>query len=187
MKKAIMILVIAATALGLTACRGAAGNQSSQAQATEAAQRAREAYYSNVYESTSQEANQNAQPPALNETSTKNETPTPNEMTAGRVEAIDGMNITISTSHAMLFHGEGQHIVSPGTAEAEPPKPQETTIRVTDQTTIKVNEMSNITGGGQMADLRAGTLDYLTLQAFVMAEGEWQDDEFVATTLTIMN
>jgi len=107
------------------------------------------------------------------------------EQLVGMVQAIDGMNITIITIQAMIVNTPGQHISSPD-AQNEPYEPQEIIIQLTEQTAIEVNEVTTTAGGGQMAGLRAGTPDDLTLQAIVMATGEWHGDEFIAKSLIIM-
>jgi len=173
MKKLIMVLFLATVAFGLTACGGATENQDTQSQTTVSEQEAREVSDGNIDTNTNPNTNEQV---------------LPQEQLVGTIHAIDGMNITINTMQAMVFNepGEGRHFVSPGNAENEPQESQEISIHLTEQTTIKVNEIRAIAGGGQMSDTRAGTLDDLTLQAFVMAEGDWQDDKFVATTVTII-
>ena len=164
MKK--MIMVLATVVLGLAACGGAAEYQEPPPLQTE--QRVGEAYNSNADSTAEQNAAQ----------SPHTQNPTSNEILAGTVEAIDGMNLTIDTSSVFVANETGQHI-----ATGEPQEPQQEMIRLTEQTVIEVR----ITANGQITGSRIGTLDDLSLQTVVMAEGEWQDGEFVATTLTIMN
>jgi len=173
MKKVIMVLFLATVILGLTACGDASEHQDYHAQTEVVEQRDAGISGGNI------DTNAN---PNINEQDLLQ------EQLLGNIQVIDGMNITISTAqHQHMIFNEpraGQHFVSPGTTENEP---KEITIRLTEQTAIEVSEMRTTSGGGQIADMRDGTLDDLTPQAFVMAEGEWQDDEFVATSLIIMS
>jgi len=105
------------------------------------------------------------------------------EQLFGDVLAIDGMNITIGAVQVMVFNESGTHQVSPGSVENEPQEPQKTIIRLTEQTVIRENTVV----GGQIVETRSVALGELPLQAFVMADGVWQGDEFIATNLTIIN
>jgi hypothetical protein len=161
-KKAIMGLSLSVVVLGVTACGGVSEGQDLQSQ-------------DNTY--TTQYTNQ--------VTSTLN--PDAGEILVGTVYAIDGMNITvIANQHQLTMassSGMQQQVVSPNSAEDEP---QEKTIRLTEHTAIYLNQMRALEGGGQIAENVAATLDELSLQYFVMAMGEWQGNEFVANSLTIM-
>jgi len=170
MKKVIMVLFLVIIVLGLIACGGMAEYNDSPTQTMVAEQGDGDASGGN--------ADANTDPSTSKQDLSQ-------EQLVGNVQAIDGTNITINTMQAMIFNepGAGQHFVSPGAVENEP---QEIIIRLTEQTVIEVNEIRATTGGGQMADIRDGTLDDLTLQAIVMATGEWQDDEFVVSSLIIM-
>jgi len=91
------------------------------------------------------------------------------------------MSITIDTSSVFVATGPEsyqQHFVT-----GEPQETQQEIIRLTDETSIEVRTSF----GGQIIDSRTGTLDDLSLNAVVMVEGEWQDDEFIAIKLIIMN
>ena len=174
MKKAIMILFVAAVVLGLAACSHTAENQDAPPQIIDAVQNTDEepASNSNII------------------TSTNPQTPT-QEQLVGTIQSIDEMSIAIATIQAMIFNesspGQQQHMVMPRPDEPqEPQEPQDVTIRLTEHTIIEINEISIVTNVGQMADKRAGTLDDLALDAFVMATGEWHGEEFVATSLLLM-
>jgi len=101
------------------------------------------------------------------------------EILAGTVQAVDGMKLSVDTSSVFVAAGTGPHTVSPD----EPPEPHEDIVRITEQTLIEIQTLAD----GQILGTAAGTLDDISLQAVIMAEGEWQDGEFVATKLTIMN
>jgi len=167
MKKVIMALFLVTVIFGLAACGGAAEYQDSPLP-TETEQDAGEISDGN--------ADTNIEPNVVQGTHTQ--TPPSGEIIAGTVQAIDGMSLTIDTSSVFVANETGQHI-----ATGEPQEAQQETIRLTEQTVIEVRTTTN----GQITGSRIGTLDDLSLQAVVMAEGEWQGDEFVATILTIMN
>jgi len=161
MKKVIKVLFLAAVVLGLVACGGSTENQDAQAQTT----------------------------PVRNEQSvyTQNHTagqviegtvPT-GEILAGTVQNIDGMRLSVDTSSVFVAMETGSHTVSPG----EEPEPHEDIVRITEQTIIEIRTLA----GGQILGTEEGTLGDISLQAVIMAEGEWQDGEFVATKITIMN
>ena len=162
MKKIIMVLFLVTVIFGLTACGGAAEYQDSPLP-------------SETEQGAGEISDGNADTNVVQGTHTQ--TPPLGEVIAGTLESIDGMSLTIDTS-SVFVSGGGQHIVN-----GEPPEPQQETIRLTEQTTIEFRTLAN----GQIVDTRAGTLDDLSIGTTVMAEGEWQDGEFVATTLTIMN
>ena len=173
MKKAFGILFLTTIVLGLVACSRAAENQDTSPQTTVAEQRVGEVSSRNVDTYVS---------PSTNEQDLTQ------EQLVGMVKSIDEISITITTIQAMIFNNPevSQHIISPGTAENEPHEPQQIIIQLTEQTVIEVNEMRIIAGGGQMANVRAGTIEDLTLQAIVMATGEWQGDDFIVASLRIM-
>jgi len=106
------------------------------------------------------------------------QSPSSYEIIAGTVQSIDGMSIAIDSSSVFVANETGSHI-----ATGEVPEPQETIVILTEETTIEVSTSS----GGQVVASRIGTLDDLHLYNLVMVEGEWQGDEFVAITITIMN
>jgi len=166
-KKVIMVLFIATVAIILTACGSTAEYQYAQEHTT-------------AYEHHTSMPDIN---PGTNTTPSvyqgiHEHTPPSNEILAGTVQAIDGMNLAIDTSSVFVANETGRHVAS-----GEPQETQEQIIRLTEQTIIEVRT----TSGGQVVDSRIGTLDDLSLYNIVMVEGEWHDDEFVATTLTIMN
>ena len=170
MKKVIRVLFLATIVFGLTACGGTAENQDFTTQTAVNEQGVRGAFSGNTEQNTNH--------------STHVQNSNSNEIIAGTVQAIDGMNIAIVTTQHTALHDPGEgRFVSSGVAENEP---QEITIRLTEQTTIEVNEIRTSATGGLSSDTRAGTLDDLTLQASVMAQGEWHGNEFVATSLIIM-
>jgi len=117
-----------------------------------------------------------------NTTQNTNEQDSPQEQIAGTLEAIDGMKLTIDTSSVFMAAGAGSHYFDPNDPNNEKQK-QDTIVRLTEQTDIEVRTSS----GGQITSTRAGTLDDLSLKNIVMAEGEWQDDEFIAVNLIIFN
>jgi len=160
-----MILFLATVVLGMAACGGATEYQDPPP--TETEQETGEASDGNV--------DTNTNPNVVQGTHTQ--TPPSGEILAGTLEALDGMSLTIDTS-SVFVSGGGQHI-----ATGEPPEPQTEIIHLTEQTTVEVQTFA----GGQIIDSRIGTLDDLSIGTTVMAEGEWQDDEFVATTIIIMN
>ena len=161
MKKVIMVLFLAAVVLGLVACGSVAENQDSPTQTTVAEQ-------GNVGASS---GNANI-----------NEQNLPQEQLFGFVQDIDGMVLTIDVSGISMVTGTGGH-----SSPSEPNEGQELIIRLTEQTDIKINEITVPAGGGQMTSMReAGTLDDLSLQDVVMATGGWRGDEFVADSLIIM-
>ena len=161
MKKLIRVLFLAVAVLGVAACGGSTEIQDVQVQTT----------------------------PVCNEQSvyTQNHTsgqiiedviPT-GEILAGTVQSIDGMSLSVDTSSVFVAMGTGSHTVSPG----EEPEPHEDIVRITEQTIIEIQTLA----GGQILGTAAATLDDISLQAVIMAEGEWKDGEFVATKITIMN
>ena len=172
MKKMIMGLLLTAAVFGLVACGGTSENQDSPTQTTVNEQDAGGVSGGN--------ANTNTNP-------NTNEQSLPQEQFSGTVQTIEDMTITIRTSQAQHMvsdsSGTEQIFTSPGTATNEP---QEIIIQLTEQTSIEVNEVRVATDGGHISDTRAGTVDDLTLQAFVLVEGEWQDDVFVATSVLII-
>ena len=170
MKKVIMVLFLVTVIFGLVACGGAAEYQDSPLP-TATEQGAEEISDGN--------ADTNIDPNVVQGTHTQ--TPPLGEVIAGTLEAIDGMSLTIDTTSVFVSSGTESyqtHIFS-----GEPLEPQQEIIRLTEQTTIEVQTTIN----GQITGSEIGTLDNLSLGIAVMAEGEWQDGEFVATTLTIMN
>ena len=167
MKKIIMVLFLVTVIFGLTACGGAAEYQDSPPP-TATEQGAGEISDGN--------ADTNIDPNVVQGTHTQ--TPPSGEIIAGTVLAIDGMNLTIDTSSVFVANETGQHI-----ATGEPQEPQQEIILLTEQTVTEIRT----TAGGQIVGTTARALDDLSLQTIIMAEGEWQDGEFVATTLTIMN
>ncbi|MCL2427557.1 MAG: hypothetical protein FWD05_14635 [Oscillospiraceae bacterium] len=191
MRKAILIFILATSIFALTACGDAADYQYSQTQKASDIQDVQE-----VEETNGENAETENEAEEVEETYDENgdtdnepnvyqgirtQEPPSNEIVAGTIQTIDEMSITIDTSSVFVATGPGnyqEHI-----ATGEPPEPQQEIIRLTEQTIIEVQASV----GGQIAGSRAGTLDDLSLGIAVMAEGEWLDDEFVATTLTIMN
>jgi len=166
MKKVMMVLFLVTVIFGLAACGGTAEYQDSPLP-SETEQGVENVSDGNV--------DTNIDPNVVQGSHTQ--TPPSGEILAGTVEALDEMSLTINTS-SIFVSGGGQHI-----ATGEPPEPQQEIIRLTEQTTIEVQTTAN----GQIVGSRIGTLDDLSLGAVVMAEGEWQGDEFIATILTIMN
>ena len=129
------------------------------------------------------DANQNTNPITnqnTNETTNPAETQNINEQSlaqeqiAGNIQAIDGMTLTIDTSAVFMATGTGSYTFS-----GEPVEKEYATVRLTEETTIEVRT----TAGGQIIGTRVGTLEDLSLQNTVMAEGYWQSDEFVATSI----
>jgi len=173
MRKVIMVFILVTVVLGLTACGGVAENYDLPTQANEATQGAGETPDGNADADTDANTDTNIHQ------GLHTQAPPSNEIIAGTVEAIDGMKLTIDTSSVFVSSGGGESHFASG----EPPEPQAEIIRLTEQTTIEVRT----TAGGQITDTRAGTLDDLSIGTTVMAEGEWQDGEFAATTLVIMN
>ena len=166
MKKVIMVLFLITVIFGLVACGGTAEYQDSPLP-------------SETEQGAGEISDGNADTNVVQGTHTQ--TPPLGEVIAGTLEAIDGMSLTIDTTSTFVSSGteSDQTLIFSG----EPLEPQQEIIRLTEQTTIEVRTTAN----GQIVGTRAGTLDDLSLQALVMAEGEWQDDEFIATTLTMMN
>jgi len=176
MKKVIIVLSVAAIALGLAACGRTAENQDTSHQTATAGIEQRDEGIPDDNVSTIPSSNEQI---------------ITQEQLVGTVQTIEEMSISIATVHATIFNessaGPNQHIVVPRPDEPqEPQEPPNITVRLTEHTIIEVNETSIVTGVGQVADKRAGTIDDLALGVFVMATGEWQDDEFVAAALTIM-
>ena len=166
MKKVIMVLFLVTVIFGLVACGGAAEYQDSPLP-------------SETEQGAGEISDGNADTNVVQGTHTQ--TPPLGEVIAGTLEAIDGMSLTIDTTSVFVSSGTESyqtHIFS-----GEPLEPQQEIIRLTEQTTIEVQTTIN----GQITGSEIGTLDNLSLGIAVMAEGEWQDGEFVATTLTIMN
>ena len=173
MKKMIIALTLTTVMLGLVACGGTTENQDLQMQTADAGQSIGEVSGDNAVAGNADDGIDQS----INY-SVHTQNPTSNEILAGTVEAIDGMSITIDTSSVFVAHGTGSHI-----STGEPPELQVEVIRLTEETNIIVQ----VNAGGQIAGTRAGTLDDLSLQAIIMAEGEWRDGEFVVTELTIIN
>jgi len=171
----IMVLALTTVVLGLAACRGTAENQDLQAQTTATEQGVREVSSGNT-DATSGNVDTNTDPNTNYSAHIQN--PISNEIIAGSIKAINGMSITIDTSSVFMAHETGSHI-----ATGEPPELQKEIIHLTEQTTIEIRTLAN----GQIIGSSVGTIDDLTLQAIIMAEGEWQDSEFVVSDLTIMN
>jgi len=163
MKKVIMVLVLATVVLSLAACNRTAENQDLPILPTETEQETVGASGGN--------ADTNANP-------NTNEQSLPQEQLGGVIQAIDGMKLTIDTSQVFMSFG-GEQRVEPGA----PVEKQDAIVRLAEQTVIEVRT----TAGGQITSTRAGTLDDLSLQAIVIADGEWQGNEFVATVLIIVN
>jgi len=157
-----MVGVLTFTILSLVACNSTETNQDSPTPPTAPEQDRGEAPAGN--------ANTNVIPNI-------NEQSQPQEQLVGAIQVIEGMNITIGTSQHQVMTSDGQGTTQHFSSDSTANEPQEIIIRMTEQTVIEVNEISGV---------RAGALDDLTLQAFVMVEGEWQDDEFVATSLFIV-
>jgi len=107
--------------------------------------------------------------------------PAPTAILAGVVQSIDGVRIAVDTSSLFVADGSGPHHFS-GEPQ-DPPEPRDEIIRLTEHTVIEIRT----TAGGQIIDTVAGTMEDVTLHAVVIAEGAWQDDEFVAATLTVAN
>ena len=150
-KLALMVLLLAFIAAGLTACKDKVENQGSPTQTTS-----------------------NANPNA-------NEQYSPQEQIIGVVLSIDEMILTVDTAGISRVTGTGEPQSSGGSNER-----QEFIIRLTEQTAIQVNEITTTAGGGQTTGMRAGTLDDLIVQAVVMAEVAWQDNEYIVISLIIM-
>ena len=161
MKKVIMVLFLATVVLGLSACGDAVKIQDWPPQTTEAEQGVGGASSDNAETSANQTANQQG---------------LPQEQIAGSLQAIDGTKLTIDASTVFVANGTGPHYAS-----GEPTEKQEANIRLTEETAIEVRT----TAGGQITSSRAGTMDDLSLQDTVLAEGEWQGDEYVVTKLTV--
>ena len=168
MRKIIIVLFLATAIIGLIACRDAQDNQYSQLQPTESEQEITGPPESSAEIHSGQSENQ----------SIYLQNPSSYEMLAGTVRAIDGMKITVETTGVFVANETGRHVSS-----GEPPEKQEEIIRLTEQTAIEVKT----TAGGQIISSGEGVLDDLHLQAVVIVEGEWQDNEFVATKLIIVN
>jgi len=98
------------------------------------------------------------------------------EMIAGRIQAIDGTNLTIDASGTFVANETGRHHSSGNSNEK-----QEINVRLTEQTIIEIRTSV----GGQITGTSIGTLDDLLLQAIVSAEGTWDGDEFIAITIII--
>jgi len=134
-------------------------------------------------DNTAVDANQNTNPitnqntkEATNPTEPQNtdEQPLVQEQIAGKIQAIDGMTLTIDTSAVFMATGTGSYTFS-----GEPVEKEYATVRLTEETTIEVRT----TAGGQIIGTRVGTLEDLSLQNTIMVEGYWQSDEFVATSI----
>ena len=169
-RKIIIVLFIATAIIGLTACGDSTDNQYLPEQTTAIEQEVEETYVADDNEDTNADTNKIQ--------GIHTQTPPSGEIIAGTVLAVDEMSITIDTSSVFVANETGQHI-----STGEPQEPQHKIIHVTEQTIIEVQTLA----GGQIIGTTAGTLDDLSIQALVMAEGEWHGDEFVATALTIMN
>jgi hypothetical protein len=107
-----------------------------------------------------------------------NEQSSHQEQLAGVIQAIDGMKLTIDTSGIFVANETGSHIVS---GEGELVENQEVNIHLTEQTNIVIS----ISDGGLITETKAGIVDDLTLQSVVIADGEWEGDEFIATELLV--
>jgi len=175
MKKVIKVLFLAAVVLGLAACGGNAENQDVQTQPASIEQGVREVTGNDA----GIDANMGSQTHNSDFGRIISGTVPTSEILAGTVQAIDGMRLSVDTSSVFVAMGTGPHTVSPG----EEPEPHEEIVSITEQTVIEIQTLAD----GQVLGAVAGTLDDISLQAVIMAEGEWQDGEFVATKLTIMN
>ena len=165
--KVLLILAVTLGALGLASCSGTVENQNSTTRPPLAEQ--------GVGETSSGSTDANP---------STNEQDLPQEQLFGAIQTIDGMTITIDTSRVIGFGG-GQHFIS-GEVDDDDSVEEEylgTIIHLTEQTIIEVRT----TAGGQIAGTRSGTLDDLSLQATVMATGQWQGNEFTITELIIFS
>jgi len=163
MRKAIMVLFLAAVIFGLAACgRAAEYEENAQMQTLPIAQ---DYHAQNSYSSPSGRIVTGTVPAG--------------EILAGTVKAIDGMLLSVDTSSVFMAATTGAHTVLPG----EEPEPQEEIVRITEETVIEIRTL----GDGQIMGNTPGTLDDISVQAVIMAEGEWEDDEFIAATITIMD
>ena len=104
------------------------------------------------------------------------------EQIYGMVQSIDGVTITIDASQLVVFGETGQYFFD---SNDEPVKEvnQKTTVCLTDETVITVRTNR----GGQITGERAGIIDDLSLWVIVNADGYWQNGEFIATTILIIN
>lgn len=159
--KILLVLVVALGVLGLASCSGTVENQNSTTRPPLAEQR--------VGETSSGGTDANP---------STNEQDSPQEQLFGAIQAIDGMTMTIDTSRVIGFGG-GQHFISGEVNDDLVEEYLGTIIHLTERTIIEVRT----TAGGQIV----GTLDDLSLQATVMATGQWQDNEFTVTELIIFS
>ena len=117
MKKVIMILFLMTVIFGLAACGGAAEYADPQSPPTETEQ--------DVEGVPGNNADTNADTNTIQGVHTQ--TPPSNEIIAGTVQTIDGMNLTIDTSSVFVANETGQHI-----ATGEPQELQQEIIRLSD-------------------------------------------------------
>jgi len=100
----------------------------------------------------------------------------------GMIQAIDGMTITIDASQIVVFGATGEYHFNSGDEPIKEVK-QATNIRLTEETIITVRTNQ----GGQIIGERSGTIDDMFLQAVVIADGQWQDGELIATAILVIN
>jgi len=170
--KGLLVLAVALGALGLTACGGTVESQDPPATPTVIEQGIEGMPDSNA---------------DTNTNSNVSEQDSPQEQLVGRIQTIDEMSMTIDTSGFALFNEPGEHRISPpddgSDDETETPALHEIDIRLTEQTTIELRTLAN----AQIVGTSPGTLADLSLHAIVMVDGQWQDDEFIATNVIIMS
>ena len=193
MKKYIILLfTIAMSAMVLSACSNGNANTDDTLSTNQYSNEQRlpqgALVDTNANQSTNQSANEQALPSDfdidINTSQNTNEQSLPQETLAGVVQSIDGMTLTIDASQVFMVGGTPggafgettEHIFNPNDAAIEK---QEITIRLTEQTAIVVRTNA----GGQIIGERIGTIDDLSMHNIVMAEGEWQGDEFIASEL----
>jgi hypothetical protein len=105
----------------------------------------------------------------------------PDSVVYGTVFNIDEMNITINKGTMIMVFDPNMYVNPPDGSEAKEIK-DDTIVRFTDETEFEVRAA----GGGELRKMGEGTLDDINLQDIVIAEGNWDGDEFAATKIVII-
>ena len=105
----------------------------------------------------------------------------PDAVVYGMVFGIDGTKVTINASNIMVFFDPNTFITPTDGSQVQEVK-EDTLVRISDETEIEVRTSN----GAQIIAKDEGTVNDITLQDIVIAEGAWDGDEFAAAKLIII-